>query len=126
MPASSTVLSSDLFTSPARFMTCTKARHEIINIRIANGKLSKAFQQSVPLWAVVICVVASAASLGYGLISWSLVYSDSLSTGKIVLGAVLVPVACLLSGLRWAYEMVSSTMWVLIRVTQNIHRSGGE
>ena len=111
----SVILGPVYFTSE-RFMTFMKARHEIVNIRIANGRLLKALGHSIPLYAVMIGIVASAASLGYGLIFWPLVYSNNLPTEKMALDAVLVPVACLLGGLRWAYEMVTLTMWVLIRI----------
>ncbi|KAF9652655.1 hypothetical protein BDM02DRAFT_2542728 [Thelephora ganbajun] len=101
-----------------RFMTFMKARNEAVNIHTANGRLLKALGHSVLLCAIVIGVVASAAMLGCGLIMifWPIVYSDSLSAKRMVVDAVLVPVACLLGGLRWTYEMVNMMMWVLIRI----------
>lgn len=109
------ILGPVYFTSKG-FVTFASARHEVINNRIANGKLFRAFGHSVILCAVVIAVVASAASLGYGLVFRQLVYSDSVPTEKMVLDAVLVPVACLIGGIRWAYEMLNISMWVLVRM----------
>ena len=98
------------------FMTSTKAKYQSVNIHLANGRLLKALGHSVLFCAVVTGIVASAASLGHGLIFWSLVYSESASTEKMVIDAVLVPVACLLGGLWLAYEMISVAMWGLIRI----------
>lgn len=111
----SAILGPVFFTNK-RFMIFMKARYETINIHIANGRLFKALGSSALLSAVVIGIVASAASLGHGLIFWPLVYSESVPTEKMVVDAVLVPVACLLGGLRWTYEMVSITIWVLVRI----------
>ena len=111
----SVILGPVYFTSK-RFVTFMKARNEAVNVHMANGRLLKALGHSVLLCAVVIGVVASAATLGYGLIFWPLVYSDSFSTKKMVIDAVLVPVACLLGGLRWAREVITMTMWILVRV----------
>ena len=99
-----------------RFMVSMKARHEAINIRLANGRLCKALGHSVRLGFIVIGVVASAALLGHGLTSWPLVHFKMVSALDVANGAIHIPCACLLSGLRCVYEMVSITMWVLIRV----------
>lgn len=111
----SIVLGPVYFTSK-RFMTFMKARHEAINIHTANGRLFEALRHPVLLSAVVVGTAASAASLGHGLIFRSLVYSESVPTEKMVIDSVLVPVACLLGGLRWTYEVVSTAMWVLVRI----------
>lgn len=111
----SAILGPAYFTSK-RFTTFMKTRHETINIHMANGRLLKTLGHSVLLSAVVTGVVGSAASVGHGLIFWPLVYSESVPTEKMVVGSVLVPVACLLGGLRWTYEIVSIAMWVLIRI----------
>lgn len=111
----SVILGPVYFTSKG-FITFASARHEVINNRIANGNLFRSFGHSVILCAVMIGVVASAASLGYGLVFWQLVYSDSVPTEKVLLDAALVPVACLIGGIRWAYEMLNISMWVLIRI----------
>jgi hypothetical protein len=112
------VLLGPVYFTSQRFMISTKAKHEIVNIHLANGRLLKALGRSVLLCALVIGVVASAASLGYGLMFWPVVYSETETapTEKMAIDAALIPVACLLGGLRWAYEMVNLTMWILIRI----------
>lgn len=110
------VILGPIYFSSRGFMTFIRTKHEVINNRIAKGKLFRAFGHSVILCAVVVGVVASAASLGYGLVFRPFVYSESAPTEKMVLDAVLVPVACLIGGIRWAYEMLNISMWVLIRI----------
>lgn len=105
-----------IYFTNRRFVTCIKTRNEVTNIHLANGRLLKALGHSLVLCAAVIGLVASAATIGCGLIFWPFVYSDGLSTKKIVVAAVLVPVASLLGGLRWTLEVVTMTMWVLIRI----------
>lgn len=109
------VLGPIYFTNQ-RFMTCIKTRNRVVNVQLANGRLLKALGHSLLLCAAVTGVVASAATIGYGLIFWPFVYSDSLSTKEMVVAAVLVPVASLLGGLRWTLEVVTMTMWILIRI----------
>ena len=111
----SVILRPVYFTNQ-RFVTFMKGKNEVVSAHVANGRLLKGFGHSVQLCAIVIGVAASAATLGYGLIFWPLVYSDSLSTKKMVVNAVLIPVACLLGGLRWTREVVSMMMWILIRI----------
>lgn len=111
-----TLVLGPVFFTNERFMTFVKARYEIINTHTANGRLFKALWHSVLLSAVAVGTVAFAASFGHGFIFWSLVYSESVPTEKMVIDAVLVPVACLLGGFRWTYEVVSIAMWVLIRI----------
>ena len=111
----SLVLGPVYFTNE-RFITYLKAKNEVVNTHLANGRLLKTFGHSVLLCAVAIAAVMSASALGLGLIFWPLVYSDTVPTEKMTVDAILVPVACLLGGLRWAYEMVSMVMWTLIRI----------
>ena len=109
------VLGPVYFTSE-RFMTYLKAKNEVVNTHLANGRLLKTFGHSALVCAVAIAAAMSAAALGLGLIFWPLVYSDAVPAEKMVVDAILVPVACLLGGLRWVYEMVSMAMWTLIRI----------
>ena len=111
----SVILGPIRFTNQ-RFMTSIMARGEVVNTHMANGRLLKAFGCLVLLCTIVTGVAASAATFGYGLIFWPLVYSDGLTTEKTVIDAVLVPVACLFGGLRFTREVVSMMMWVLIRI----------
>lgn len=111
----STILGPIYFTNQ-RFTTILKARNEIINIHAANGRLLKASGHSLLLCGIVIGMVTPAATIGYGLVFWPLVYSENLSTKKMVVDAVLIPAACLLGGLRWTWELVTMTMWILIRI----------
>jgi hypothetical protein len=110
------VILGPIYLSDQRFMTFMKARREVVNIHLANGRLLKAFGCSMLLSVIVTGVVVSAATLGHGLIFWPLVYSDGLTTRKMVIDAVLIPVACILGGIRWTLEMVSMTAWILIRI----------
>lgn len=110
------VILGPIYFTNQRFMTFMKAKNEVVNTHMANGRLLKAFGHSVLLCAIVTGVAASAATFGCGLIFWPFIYSDSLSTKKMVVNAVLIPVACLLGGLRWTWEAVSVAMWILIRI----------
>lgn len=109
------VLGPIYFTNSG-FITCIKTRNEVANIHLANGRLLKALGHSLLLCAAVLGVVASAATVGCGLIFWPFVYSGSLSTKKMVVAVVLIPVASLLGGLRWTLEFVTMTMWIVIRI----------
>ena len=111
----SAILGPIYFTNQ-RFTTLVKMRNEVVNIHMVNGRLLKALAHSLLLCAIVTATVISAAVLGYGFIFWPLVYSDNLSTKKMVVNAVLIPVACLLGGLRWTWELVAMMMWILIRI----------
>jgi hypothetical protein len=99
-----------------RSVTLVKARNEVVNIHIANGRLREALGHSLLLCVIIIGVVTSAAAFGYGLIFWPLVYSESFSTKKMVVDAVCIPAACLLGGLRWTWEVATMMMWILIRI----------
>jgi len=83
---------------------------------MANGRLLKAFRDTVLVCVVVTGAVAFAATVGYGLIFWPLVYPENLPTKEVVVNAALISAACVLGGLRWAYEMISITMWILVRI----------
>jgi len=109
------IILGPIFFTNRRFRGYMGARKEAINIHIANGRLIKALGNSLLYFAVVTGAAAFAAALGYGLMFWPLEYSDSLSTEKMVVRAILIPVACLFGGFRWTCEMVSMAMWILIR-----------
>jgi len=111
----SAVLGPIYFTN-RRFVACVKTRNEVANIHLANGRLFKALGHSLLLCAAVIGVATSAATIGCGLIFWPFVYSDGLSTKKMAVAAILIPAASLLGGLRWTLEVVTMTMWILIRI----------
>jgi len=110
----SVILGPVYFTNK-RFMGYMGARKEAANTHMANGRLIKALGHSLLFFNIVTVAAAFAAALGYGLIFWPLEYSESLSTGKMVVNAIFIPVASLLGGLRWTYEMVSIAMWILVR-----------
>lgn len=110
------VILGPIYFTNQRFMILVKAKNGVVNIHMANGRLLKALGQSLLLCVIAIGIATSAATLGYGLTFWPLVYSDSLSTKKMVVDAVLIPVACLLGGFRWTLEVVTMMMWVLIRI----------
>jgi len=110
------VILGPIYFTNQRFMACVKARNEVISIYIANGRLVEAFRHSLLHCAIVTGVVASAATIGCGLIFWPFAHVGDLSTEKMLVGTVLVPVACLHSGLRWTYEAVSMAMWILVKI----------
>jgi len=111
----SVVLGPIYFTNQ-RFMVFVKGRNEVVHAHVANGRLLKALGRSLLLFTVATGAVGTAAAFGYGLVFWPLVYSDNCTTKKMVVDAVLVPVACLLGGLRWTREVVGMAMWVLVRI----------
>ena len=111
----SVVLGPIYFTN-RQFMTFMKGRNEVVHVHIANGRLLRALGRSLLFLTIATGVVATAATFGYGLVFWPLVYSESRTTKKMVVDAVLIPVACLLGGLRWTHEVVGMAMWVLVRI----------
>lgn len=110
------VILGPIYFTNQRFMAFMKARSDVINIHTANGRLLKAFGETALFCTIATGVGAFTVTLGYGLIFWPLLYSDNLTTKKMVIDAVLAPVACLLGGFRWAREAISITMWMLVRV----------
>jgi hypothetical protein len=110
------VILGQIYFANQRFVTFMKTRGGAVNTHMASGRLLKALGCSVLFSIIVTGVVTSAATFGSGLIFWPVMYSDSLTTEEMVVDAVLIPVACLLGGLRWTYEMVGMMMWVLVRI----------
>ena len=110
------VILGPIYFTNQRFTTFMKTRNDVVSIHMANGRLLKAVGYTVLVCAIVTGVAVFTATLGYGLIFWPLLYSDDLTTKKMVINAVLTPVACLLGGFRWTREVISITMWMLVRV----------
>lgn len=111
----SVVLGPIYFTNQ-RFVALTKTRIEAVIINIANGKLVFASAYLSLLYIFVTAIAVSAATVGYGLILWPLVYSESLSTKEMVDDAAIIPLTCFFGALRWIWEMYSITLWSLIRL----------
>ena len=119
------VILGPIYLTNRRFMTFMKGRKEVTHIHLANGRLLKALRYLLLLLTVATGVIAVTATFGHGLVFWPLAYSESRTTKKMVVDAVLVPVACLLGGLRWTREVVGMAMWVLVRIPKISTGLGG-
>lgn len=112
----SIVLGPILFTN-RRFSDFKKAKAEAFMVHTANGRLLEALKHISFLYIVIVIgASAIAATVGYGLIFWPLVYSESLSTMKMVEDAAIIPLACFLGGFRLLWAVYNILLWTLIRV----------
>lgn len=111
----SIILGPMYFTNQS-FMTFAKARNEVINIHMTNGRLIRAFRDLALFCAVVVGAVVSAATLGSGLVFWPLVHSNDPFTKNMAVDAALTPIAGLFGGLRWSYEVIGMMIWTLVRI----------